>query len=138
MNNLRKSNTNKIISGICGGIGQALNIDPTIIRILFILFFFNNILTGALVYFLLNYILPEDDFDYYESNDGFDGDYQYKASPSSPKNSNMVLGLLLIGVAAVLLAQTFIPNLFYRIRKFWPVGLILLGLYLIYKSNDEK
>ena len=31
---LLRSRTNRIIAGVCGGIGEYLNIDPTIIRIL--------------------------------------------------------------------------------------------------------
>jgi len=31
---LYRSKTNKIIAGVCGGIGEYLNIDPVIIRIL--------------------------------------------------------------------------------------------------------
>ena len=31
---LYKSTTNKMISGVCGGIGEYLNIDPTAIRVI--------------------------------------------------------------------------------------------------------
>jgi len=31
---LRRSSTNKILAGVCGGIGEYLNIDPVIVRIL--------------------------------------------------------------------------------------------------------
>ena len=34
---LRRSRTNKIIAGVCGGIGSFLNIDPVIVRILAII-----------------------------------------------------------------------------------------------------
>jgi phage shock protein C len=32
-----RSRENKMIAGICGGIGEIANIDPTIIRLLFVL-----------------------------------------------------------------------------------------------------
>ena len=31
---LRRSSSNRILLGVCGGIGRYLNVDPTIIRIL--------------------------------------------------------------------------------------------------------
>ena len=34
---LTRSKTNRWIAGVCGGIGEYLNIDPTIIRILAII-----------------------------------------------------------------------------------------------------
>ena len=30
--------SNRMLSGVCGGIGEYFNIDPTVIRILFVLF----------------------------------------------------------------------------------------------------
>jgi len=36
MKRLYRSATNKKIAGVCGGIGEMLNVDPTIIRLLFI------------------------------------------------------------------------------------------------------
>ena len=34
---LRRSTKNKVIAGVCGGIGEYLNVDPVIIRILAII-----------------------------------------------------------------------------------------------------
>ena len=34
---LYKSNTNKIIDGVCGGIGEYFKIDPTLVRLAFVL-----------------------------------------------------------------------------------------------------
>ena len=31
---------NKVIAGVCGGVGEYLNVDPTIIRLIWILSFF--------------------------------------------------------------------------------------------------
>lgn len=33
---LYKSDSNRILGGICGGIGECLNIDPTIIRLIWV------------------------------------------------------------------------------------------------------
>ena len=55
---LRKSQTNKKICGICGGIGEYFNIDPTVVRLLWILF---SVLGGAgvLAYIIAAIVIPE-------------------------------------------------------------------------------
>lgn len=35
---LCKSNTNKMVDGVCGGIAEYFDIDPTIVRLLWVLF----------------------------------------------------------------------------------------------------
>ena len=35
---LYRSDTNKILFGVCGGLGEYFNIDPTIIRLLWVVF----------------------------------------------------------------------------------------------------
>lgn len=54
---LYKSNKNKVFTGTCGGIGEYLNIDPTIIRLIFVIvLFFGG--TGILVYIVAALIIP--------------------------------------------------------------------------------
>ena len=48
---LYKAERNKKICGVCGGIGEYLNVDPTVIRLLWVIsFFFFG--TGLLVYII--------------------------------------------------------------------------------------
>ena len=58
MKRLTKSN-NKIICGVCGGIGEYLGIDPTVVRLLWVLL---SVLGGAglLAYIIAAIIIPED------------------------------------------------------------------------------
>jgi phage shock protein C len=56
---LTRSTTNRMIAGVCAGLGEYLNIDPTVIRLLFILALF---LTGPgilIAYLLMAIIVPE-------------------------------------------------------------------------------
>lgn len=39
---LCKSKTNRMIAGVCGGIGEYLNIDPTVIRLIMVLLGFTG------------------------------------------------------------------------------------------------
>ncbi len=37
---LTRSVTNRMVAGVCAGLGEYLNIDPTVVRLLFVLGFF--------------------------------------------------------------------------------------------------
>lgn len=54
---LYKSVSNRMICGVCGGLGEYLNIDPNIIRILWAIFACSG--AGIIVYLLAAIILPE-------------------------------------------------------------------------------
>lgn len=56
---LRKSRTNKMIAGVCGGIGEYLNWDPTIVRIIFLILVLSSFGTMVLFYFILALIMPD-------------------------------------------------------------------------------
>ncbi len=56
---LTKSKSNKIIFGVCGGIGEYFGIDPTLIRLAFVLFAFLNGI-GIAIYIILAVIMPSE------------------------------------------------------------------------------
>ena len=55
---LYKSSTNRVLCGVCGGIGEYFNIDPTVIRLIFVLFVF-GVGSGLLAYIVAAIIMPE-------------------------------------------------------------------------------
>ncbi|MDO4490908.1 MAG: PspC domain-containing protein [Lachnospiraceae bacterium] len=55
---MRKSRYNRKISGVCGGIGECLGVDPTIVRLVWILFTVYGG-SGILAYILAAIIMPE-------------------------------------------------------------------------------
>ena len=58
MKKLCKSNTSKKICGVCGGIAEYLNADPTLIRLAFVIVALAAG-SGILAYFLAALIMPE-------------------------------------------------------------------------------
>jgi phage shock protein PspC (stress-responsive transcriptional regulator)/heme/copper-type cytochrome/quinol oxidase subunit 2 len=54
-----RNTSDKLVSGVCSGLANYLNIDPAVIRILFIVFAINGI--GLLIYILLWVIVPASD-----------------------------------------------------------------------------
>lgn len=55
---LYRSSVNKKLFGVCGGIGEFLNVDPTVIRLLWILFSLMGG-SGLLAYLLAIVVMPE-------------------------------------------------------------------------------
>ncbi|MBN2228742.1 MAG: PspC domain-containing protein [Candidatus Thorarchaeota archaeon] len=58
-NRVYRSRTNKVLFGVCGGLGNYLNVDPTLIRLIWIVF---SLVYGAgiLAYLIAIIIIPEE------------------------------------------------------------------------------
>lgn len=52
------SRNNKIIAGVCGGVGEYFNVDPTLIRVIMVLLLFASRLAFIAVYIILWAIMP--------------------------------------------------------------------------------
>ncbi len=61
MKKLKRSRENKSIAGVCGGIGEYFGIDPTIVRIIYVIAAFCSLGTAILIYIILVLIIPVDD-----------------------------------------------------------------------------
>lgn len=60
---LCKSRKNKMIGGVCGGLAEYLNVDPTIVRIIAgVLCLIRGV--GLLVYLIACIAMPYDDYDF--------------------------------------------------------------------------
>ena len=57
MKRLFRSGKERVLGGVCGGIGEYFNIDPTIVRLLWILFIF-AFGAGILFYLIAWLIVP--------------------------------------------------------------------------------
>lgn len=60
---LVRSTSNRMVCGVCGGLGVYTGIDPTVIRVLYVVL---SLIAGAgflglVLYFILAVIIPEDD-----------------------------------------------------------------------------
>jgi phage shock protein C len=54
---LLRSNTNRVIGGVCGGIGEYFTIDPVLARVIFVLTAIFG--AGFIVYIILWIMMPE-------------------------------------------------------------------------------
>jgi len=59
MKRLCRSKTNRVFAGVCGGIGDYLNIDPVAIRLMWVLFIiFTAVIPGIIAYLIAVLIIP--------------------------------------------------------------------------------
>ena len=56
---LHRSKKNRVIAGVCGGIAEYFNIDPTLVRLLWV-FFVLAAGSGILAYIIAWIIIPEE------------------------------------------------------------------------------
>jgi len=126
---LYRSQTNKVIAGVCGGLAEYLNVDTTIVRLVWILL---TLLggSGIILYVIAFFIIPEGSI--------IMGDTRFPVK--SEFGSARIFGILFVAVGAVLLLDNLGIFSFCRLwDTAWefvlPGILILLGIYLLTKRG---
>jgi phage shock protein PspC (stress-responsive transcriptional regulator) len=115
---LRRSTTDRKIAGVAGGLGRHLNIDPTILRVLFVvLVFFGG--AGLLLYGAAWLLIPEEGSD----------DATISTSPSTRNTVLIVVGVL----AALLLIGDSWGGFGFP----WPLALVALVVVLFMVNRDR-
>ena len=54
---LYRSKTNKMVAGVCGGLAEYINMDPTIVRLLWVLVACSG--AGLIAYLVCALVIPE-------------------------------------------------------------------------------
>lgn len=117
---LYRSRSNKMIAGVCGGIGEYFNIDPTIIRILWVLCSFSGI--GILAYFVAAIIIPDEGSTAVHSSGEWSGS----------KNANVVIGGILVVLGVLLIARHFLR--WFDSGIVWSLIFIAGGIFIIMRG----
>lgn len=133
---LYRSNEDKIIAGVCGGLGTYFNIDSVIFRVLFVLLLFAQGI-GALIYILLWVIVPMEN-----SDSILNGAKVYEHKEFGDKfnknikngNGKYIFGLFLVVIGLIILISHFF-SIVLRLDYIWPIALIFIGLYFIFKHK---
>jgi phage shock protein PspC (stress-responsive transcriptional regulator) len=60
MKRLHRSRTERILGGVCGGIGEHIDVDPTVIRLLWVFGTLLSLGWGLLFYLIAWIIIPEE------------------------------------------------------------------------------
>jgi phage shock protein C len=111
---VRRSRTERVIAGVCGGVGRYLGVDPVLLRIAFIILALANGL-GLIAYVVAWVAIPE----------------ERPGQPIGPvteprrEAGRLVLGGSLVVLGLVLLLDRLAPNLD---ELFWPVAVVAVGV----------
>lgn len=134
----RIKNSETLLGGVTLGIGQYFSIDPTLVRVLWVILGFSTFSIAFLVYLILWISLPESDGVAYTNSYGPDSlannssNYMKKQQNSS----NLVVGLILIGLGVIFSFKSFFDiNIFGYIKKMWPLVLVVFGVWFLVKDN---
>jgi phage shock protein PspC (stress-responsive transcriptional regulator) len=57
---LRRSRTDKMVAGVCGGLASYLGLDSTLVRIAYVLLSIFTVFAGLFVYLLLWLVMPNE------------------------------------------------------------------------------
>jgi phage shock protein C len=111
---VRRSRSERVIAGVCGGVGRYLGVDPVLLRIAFIILALANGL-GLIAYVVAWVAIPE----------------ERPGQPIGPvteprrETGRLVLGGSLVVLGLVLLLDRLAPNLD---ELFWPVAVVAVGV----------
>ncbi len=145
---LYRSKTDRMIFGVCGGLGQYFNVDPTLVRLIFLLLaVFGG--GGVLIYFIMAIVVPEEGSTATtpqetmqtnaqqfadrarELGKGLEQSFNSSGTPStqaSGRQGAIIFGVILVALGGMFLMQNF---LHFDFARFWPLILILIGVALL-------
>ena len=144
---LNRSVKDKVIGGVAGGIAEYFEIDPVIVRVLFVVsLFFHG--AGLIAYIVLWIAVPEAPYVFETaSNLGASGTNSggpdikadnpaaayFKSLDEKKVKRNRNIGIVLLVLGCIFLADNFIPRIHFG--DFWPIVLIALGVSLLLNSK---
>ncbi|MCJ7715707.1 MAG: PspC domain-containing protein [Anaerolineales bacterium] len=142
---LHRSISDRMIGGVCGGLGAYVNIDPLLIRLLFVLLLFGSDF-GFILYLLLWIIVPEEGKTYGFKDDSISdrmksmgSDIQQAVSQPHPQ-AGLIIGAGLIIVGGILFLDRLNLNWlnWLDFDILWPIILIIGGIVLIFRIWREN
>ena len=121
---LRRSRTDRVIAGVCGGVGRYLGVDPVLIRVAFVVLAIAG--GGGFLLYVLGWILiPEEK----------EGEQIGENTPPSADMARLVFGGALIAIGVILLLGLSLPSIG---KYLWPLALIAIGLALIVRASSRR
>lgn len=145
---LYRSKNDRIISGICGGMGIYFDIDPVIFRILFVLLALSGV--GVLLYIILIFVIPLEGKTESINTENFKEQIKNSAEDLKKdaqdlaekirsnehwmdgRRNRFAIIIILIGLLA--LARQIFPIPWLGFNMIWPIVIIMIGLLIISKK----
>ena len=148
---LYKSTSDRMLSGVSGGLGEYLDVDSTLVRIAWVIVTIMSAGLGLLAYIALVIIVPtrpvsissasaEDEGlpDDEASTAGESYQAAGRAEESRKRRRSAVIGVVLVVIGGLALGYNLDLFEWLDWGKFWPALLILLGVLLIVRRFDRS
>lgn len=146
---LYRSRTNSVIGGVAGGLAEYFNLDPLVVRILFVVLAIVGG-GGVILYVALWIFVPENPdpgFQTFntknmENETKFDQKYEqgnkepWRDPVRNKNNGNLIGGLILITLGVLFLLDRFMPRVDFG--DLWPVILIVAGIAVLAGSFSKS
>ncbi|HDZ35754.1 MAG TPA: PspC domain-containing protein [Thermococcus sp.] len=135
-----RSRRNRVFLGVIGGMAEYLDVDPVLLRIIFVVLLVVNPPTMILLYFLLALIMPDE-----EGEEKPLGERLSELAEESGKKTNEILSdnntktlaIILIVLGAVLVAKPFFPLIVGPVggTTLLAVVLLVIGIILFLEGD---
>lgn len=138
---LYRSEREKMIGGVCGGLADYFSIDVTLVRLIVLVATFAGGV-GFLAYFIAWIIIPVNPGERVQTRDvGEVGiplleKHEKQERSESHENRSKIAGGILVTLGVLFLLERFLPY-WFDMSKMWPVLLILIGLGIIYRGGRK-
>ncbi len=147
---ITRSTRDKAIAGVCGGLAEYFNLDPTIVRLGFVIVaFFGG--TGIIAYIIGAIVIPEDGeytplSDFYKDST-FEREYdkdkdfseimgdKIKEDQTDPGRNKTFIGICLILLGGMLFIREFFSWIDSKV--FFPMILIVIGGFIIFRGRKK-
>lgn len=149
---LYRSRDHRIIAGVCGGIAEYFEIDPTITRILFLILGF-GMGSGILIYIIMALVVPLEPVGGGSTDEASVDRLTERAKETVEKVAGKmedalagrhehrhkdgfrsVFGFALVLIGLVTFFGIFMPFPHMAWRMIWPIVLVVLGFFIISKN----
>lgn len=121
---LRRGRDDRVIAGVCSGLGRYFGIDPVLLRIAFVVLAIAGG-GGILLYVVCWILIPEEG----------ENENLGTVRPSNVDSTRLVVGGALIAIGTILLLNLSIPALG---RYFWPLAVIAAGVAIVIQASASR
>ena len=138
---LYKSTSDRMMSGVSGGLGEYLDVDSTLVRIAWVIVTIMSAGLGLLAYIALVIIVPTrtgNPASQETEAEGAERAHMPAADGGRRRRDSIIGGAALIVIGVLFLLGNFGLFDWFDWGEFWPVALIVLGVLLVARTVARR
>jgi len=141
---LYRSCKNRVLGGVAGGLAEYFNIDPSLVRLIFLLALIPGGI-GVIVYFVAWLIIPNDpkcitekkpEEEIKEAANDFAKQAKENFKDVKHGDGKAIVGSIIVVIGALLLIRNITGINVWE--NFWPVALVIIGFVIIWKGTKGE